>query len=111
MTTIPINIAQFQALVQKKFGHSRLTPGSKCAIVGLVALLAASAAWGQNVDTGRITGEAQDSSGGLINAAQVSLKNTGTGQTIQTVTGSSGLFVSQPLAPGYYEVEAPRLQH
>ncbi len=70
-----------------------------------LALLLASAAWAQNVDTGRITGEVQDSSGAVIDAAQVFLKNTGTGLTSQTTTDSHGLFVSPPLTPGDYEVE------
>jgi hypothetical protein len=73
---------------------------------GLVlACLLAATAWGQNVDTGRITGEVHDISGAVVHAAQVSLKNTGTGQTSQTVTDTNGLFVSPPLAPGEYEVE------
>ena len=69
------------------------------------ALLAVPVAESQNVDTGLITGEVHDVSGGVINGVSVNLKNAATGLSSQTVTDSHGLFVSPPLAPGDYEVE------
>lgn len=78
----------------------------KHAIVLLfAALMIVSMARGQNVDTGLITGEVHDVSGGVVNGVSVNLKNTATGLTSQTKTDSHGLFVSPPLAPGDYEVE------
>ena len=71
----------------------------------LVALAVAPLARNQNVDTGLITGEVHDISGGLITAVPVILKNTATGLESQTATDSHGLFVSPPLPPGAYDVE------
>lgn len=71
----------------------------------LFLIVFSSVLYGQNVDTGLISGEVKDSSGGVIAQVPVTLRNAATGLTSQTVTDAHGLFVSPPLAPGAYDVE------
>jgi hypothetical protein len=67
--------------------------------VGAVSLYA------QIVENGTITGVVRDNSGAVISKAQVSIQNTATGITTNTVTDSQGLYVSPPLDPGNYTIE------
>ena len=59
----------------------------------------------QIVETGTITGVVHDNSGAVIAAAQVTIRNAGTGLANTTATDSQGLYVSPPLPPGDYKVE------
>lgn len=58
----------------------------------------------QIVETGTITGVVRDNSGAVIASVQVSIQNTATGITNNTVTDAEGLYVSPPLNPGDYNV-------
>jgi len=91
--------------VGKSFGGSCKNKMKRLFLFLLVALAVTPLARNQNVDTGLITGEVHDISGGLITAVPVILKNTATGLESQTATDSHGLFVSPPLPPGAYDVE------
>lgn len=58
---------------------------------------------------GGVGGNITDSAGGVVADAQVSITNTGTGQTRRLKTGSKGDFLQENLDPANYriEVEAP----
>lgn len=63
----------------------------------------------QIVEVGTITGVVRDNSDALIPKAQVTVQNSGTGLTTNSITDSQGIFVSPPQHPGDYNVvvEAP----
>ncbi len=83
--------------------------GRPCGLLAALLILLNPALHAQIVDTGTITGVVRDNSGAVIARAQVSIRNTATGITSNTVTDSQGLYVSPPLDPGDYTVgfEAP----
>jgi hypothetical protein len=58
----------------------------------------------QIVETGTMTGVVRDKSGAVIPRARVSIQNSATGITNNTVTDSDGIYVSPPLTPGDYNV-------
>jgi carboxypeptidase family protein len=58
--------------------------------------------------TGTIQGTVSDSTGGVIPAAAVQVRNTGTGQTQTTESGAQGRFRIPDLAVGDYEVQASK---
>ena len=68
----------------------------------LLSLLALSAF--SQVDTGSITGQVTDPSGGAVPAAKVSLKNQDTGATEQTLTGDHGNYTFSPVHVGTYSI-------
>ena len=76
----------------------------KSILLGLTILLS-TVLVAQIVDTGRITGVVQDTSGGIIPSAEVTLRNVGTGLASHITTDAKGSYVSPPLSPGDYEVE------
>ncbi|HZP03469.1 MAG TPA: carboxypeptidase regulatory-like domain-containing protein [Terracidiphilus sp.] len=57
------------------------------------------------VEKGVITGQVKDTSGALVDHAQVMLANVGTGLPTNTITNGEGIYVSPPLNPGDYEVK------
>lgn len=58
------------------------------------------------VATGNIQGTITDSTGGVVAGAKVTITNTDTGQTLNLVTSSSGIYNSGSLVPGNYSVRA-----
>ena len=56
------------------------------------------------VEKGVVTGHVTDTTGALIGKAQIYIRNEATNVTIQTISNEQGLYVSQPLDPGFYEV-------
>jgi hypothetical protein len=58
------------------------------------------------VATGNIQGTITDTTGGVVTAAKVTITNTDTGQTLNLVTNSSGIYNSGSLVPGNYSVRA-----
>jgi hypothetical protein len=54
--------------------------------------------------TGQISGTVTDSGGGVLPGATVVLKNAGTNQTRETVTGADGAFLFPDLLAGNYDV-------
>jgi hypothetical protein len=69
----------------------------------LAALLPPVALVAQGL-TGQVSGTVQDSAGGMIAAAQIALVNNGTGQSRQTVTDTSGVYIFTGLLPGTYHL-------
>ncbi len=67
--------------------------------VGLLMLTAAPL-FGQA--SSGVTGTVTDASGSIVPGAAVSVKNIGTGVTIDTVTSSSGTYTTRGLLPGRY---------
>ena len=68
-----------------------------------LTLLCASAAFAQ-LNTGTITGTVTDSSGALVPAVKVAVRNTATNLVRDTVTSSSGVYTVSNLMVGPYEV-------
>jgi len=66
-----------------------------------LVLFSSQIAFGQ-VDAGSITGTVTDPTGAIIPDAQVSLLNTDQGITLQTRTGSSGVYTFAPVRIGHY---------
>jgi hypothetical protein len=58
----------------------------------------------QTVDTGRISGVINDSSGATVAAAVVTVQNEATGLSEKLLSDSHGLFVTPPLAAADYDV-------
>ena len=69
-----------------------------------LALLIPGVMLAQNVVTGGISGTVTDPSGAVVPNATLTLKNTGTGETQTTTTGSTGLYNFPLLKPGAYTV-------
>ena len=83
-----------------RYGRSLILP----MFTGVLPLLVAFSASAQ-VEQGTITGIVKDASGALIGSAHVTLQNTATGLSTTTTTNGDGLYVSQPLSPGDYDVK------
>jgi hypothetical protein len=73
-----------------------------CILIGAAAPLHAQS----TVATGNIQGTITDTTGGVETAAKVTITNTDTGQTLNLVTSSSGIYNSGSLVPGNYSVRA-----
>ena len=56
------------------------------------------------IATGSIQGTIQDSSGGVLPAAKVTIRNKDTGQSFHVPTSSTGGYTSGPIVPGNYTV-------
>ncbi len=69
-----------------------------------VALCLSTAAFGQSLTTGNITGTVSDPSSAVVPGAKVNLKGVDTGYTASTTTGSSGSYNFGLLRPGNYQV-------
>src|SRR5580658_10417748 len=74
-------------------------------LVALVFSFFSSAAHSQAV-TATLSGTVEDSSGGVIPNAQVTLTNEATADVHQDVSNGTGLYVFPSLVPGSYSVEA-----
>lgn len=57
-----------------------------------------------SISTGSISGLVTDSSGAVVPGARIAITNKGTGQTINVVTTSAGVYASGALNPGSYEI-------
>ena len=58
------------------------------------------------VDTGVLSGRVFDNTGAAVPGAKIHLVNTGTNYTLDLTTSADGLYVSPPLPPGNYRLEA-----
>jgi hypothetical protein len=68
-----------------------------------IALLLPIASWSQ-VDQGAVTGTVSDSTGAVLAGANVRLKETETGLTLQTKSNQSGNYTFSPIKIGDYSV-------
>ena len=72
----------------------------------LCALLLTTAhAWAQGSTTGSIRGTVQDSSGGVLPGATVTLTNTGTNAMQNAVSDGRGQFILGGIFPGTYDMK------
>ena len=81
----------------------RVRFGWTLVIASLVLGFAASA-FAQGSFFTSLSGTVVDSSGGVIPGANVKIKNTGTGEEFETVTGADGAFTVPSLPGGTYSV-------
>ncbi len=80
-------------------------PSGRWWLAGMLAALWTSALFGQ-LDQGSITGVVQDSSGGIVRGAQVTLTNLDTGLVLRTKTDANGIYIFSPVKIGRYRVSA-----
>ena len=59
-------------------------------VIFLISSVASAALWAQSTSSGQISGTVQDTAGGLIPGAQVSVTQTATGATRTTQSGEDG---------------------
>src|SRR5947208_7782680 len=64
--------------------------------------------WSQSVSTSQVSGTVQDSTGAAIPGAQVTLRQTETGQARSTVTGADGSYLLPNLVIGPYRMEVAK---
>jgi hypothetical protein len=57
-----------------------------------------------SISAGNIVGTVADESGAVVPGAKVTITNKATGQQLNSVTNSSGIYNSGPLTPGEYTV-------
>jgi hypothetical protein len=65
-------------------------------------------AWSQAISTSQVSGTVQDASGAAIPAAQVVLRQTETGQSRATISGTDGSFILPNLPIGPYRMEVAK---
>ena len=75
-----------------------------CFLISFVAVFVAIGASAQSLVSGDVTGVVSDPSGAVIPNATVTLKNNGTGQTMNATTNASGAYRFSLLTPGQYTV-------
>ena len=73
--------------------------------LGMLLGLFAAVSFGQAI-TGTIVGTVVDSSGAVIAGTNVTAKNTATGVTYNTTTGTAGFYTISNLPPGTYDITA-----
>ncbi len=77
-----------------------------CEIAVTLLFLGFSAAYGQTITTGDITGTVKDSSGAIVPAATVLLKAVDTGESRTATVNASGEYRFTTLRPGNYQISA-----
>ena len=87
----------------RPFHRSHILAAAGALAIGLLTILS-SPAFGQLAGSATITGTVTDSSGGIVPAAEVVIRNIGTGIERKTETSDAGLYTAAFLQPGNYEV-------
>jgi len=82
----------------------RARPILLCFLILFVAVFLAISASAQSLVSGDVTGVVSDPSGAVIPNATITLKNNGTGQTMNATTNASGVYRFSLLTPGQYTV-------
>ncbi len=75
------------------------------AIAIFTVLFASTSAWAQGGTTATIRGTVQDSSGGVLPGATITLTNVGTKGVQSTVTDARGQYIMTGLFPGTYDMK------
>src|SRR5438552_19172414 len=70
----------------------------------LALVVVASVPMGAQVTGATISGTVKDSSGAVVPNANISVKNSATGTSRQTISDSAGLYSIPNLAPGNYDI-------
>ncbi len=81
---------------------------SSLIILAIVCVLSAGYALAQNTGAGTITGTLTDPNGGVVPAAAIAVRNTGTNTTKALATNADGIYVAPFLTPGTYEITASK---
>lgn len=74
-------------------------------LIAFLAIFMASQRSYAQVEKGVITGQVKDSSGAVVDHAEVTLQNVATGLSTNTTSNGEGIYVSPPLNAGSYEVK------
>src|SRR4051794_19505165 len=76
----------------------------RLALAAVLTLTTSALVYGQGSFFTSLSGTVVDSSGGVIPGASVKIRNNGTGEEVNTVSGSDGGFSAPSLAGGVYTV-------
>src|SRR4029453_3053260 len=92
-------------LAGRKELHSAATLfGVQSLVICLLIVASALEVSAQTASTGALIGTVTDPTGAVLQAAQIALRNTGTGESRTAVTGEDGSYRFSLLAPGEYEL-------
>src|SRR4051812_41454087 len=84
--------------------HRTGSVGAWAAATLCTMLLSSTAAFGQGSTTATIRGNVQDSSGGVLPGATVTVTNAGTKSVQSTVSDDRGQYLVTGLYPGTYDI-------
>ena len=84
--------------------HSRLF--AFCALISLVSLFLATAAWGQASYTAQVRGVVKDQTGAMVAQATLTIVNDATGITATAHSDEHGLYILTGLRPAVYTIKA-----
>ncbi len=84
-------------------GNKKLLLNFACVVLWIG--LSFTPLWAQ-IDVGRVTGTAKDSSGAVVPNAKLTLTNQATGVAQETSSSSSGTYVFMSVPPGFYTLKA-----
>ena len=85
--------------------HSALTAsGIQSLLVCLFAVVSSLDVCAQSASTGALTGTITDPAGAVLQSAQITLRNNGTGETRIAITDQDGSYRLSLLSPGHYEL-------
>lgn len=76
---------------------------ARAGITVCLATVGSGLLWGQ-IPTGTLAGSVRDSSGAVVSAATVTIRNAATNHYRDVSTDATGLFTASNLVPGRYEV-------
>ena len=86
--------------------RGRIFRAGLCLAIALAALLYMRAPLHAQTESGTVTGVVSDPAGAVVPNAEVTVKNTATGEIRKTVTNASGVFSIPALPPGPYAIDA-----
>ena len=78
--------------------------GVQILVVCLLVVVTSLDVCAQSASTGALAGTVTDSTGGVLQHAQITLRNKGTGETLHRYHRSDGSYRFSLLPPGEYEV-------
>lgn len=89
--------------------RKRLQSSVQGVIVCLIVVVNPLDAFAQSASTGALTGVVTDPSSAVVQNAKITLRNHGTAETLEAVTGQDGSYRFSLLPPGEYDLTVEAL--